>query len=40
VKEKPVSAPAPLFVFYPRLSESATPDSGTPNGSEQKLFED
>ena len=34
VKEKPVPAPEPLFKVYPRLSESATPES-----SEQKLFD-
>lgn len=40
VKEKPVSAPPPLFATYPRLSESATPDdSATPESSDQKLFD-
>ena len=34
VKEKPVPAPEPLFKVYPRLSESATPES-----AEQTLFD-
>ena len=38
LKEKPVPAPEPLFKIYPRLSESATPDSSK-EPSDQKLFE-
>ena len=34
LKEKPVPAPEPLFAIYPRLTESATPET-----AEQKLFD-
>jgi hypothetical protein len=35
LKEKPVPAPDPLFAIYPRLKESATPETA----ADQKLFD-